>query len=181
MCVIVERGGDHPRKGAGGGPPQVEDVDLREWLASHADTWSANARRGDIVLRTGDESLPVRASRAWLGQIVDTLVDNACKYGTPGEPIEIAARREGPSSIVEVTDHGPGMADDDRRRVFEPFFRSAEARRAGRAGLGLGLAIAARLADAMEGRIDVRSTPGEGSSFTLVLPTAAPVATVAAR
>jgi signal transduction histidine kinase len=73
-------------------------------------------------------------------------------------------------AVLEVEDRGPGMSDADQKRVFDPFFRSDDARRRGVPGVGLGLAIVKRIADALGGVVEVRSQPGTGTMFTLRLP-----------
>jgi len=80
--------------------------------------------------------------------------------------LDIAVARRGPAVAISVTDTGGGITTDDRRRVFEPFYSRK------RSGTGLGLTIAQRIVATHGGRIDVESTPGRGSSFTVVLPLA---------
>jgi signal transduction histidine kinase len=71
---------------------------------------------------------------------------------------------------VAVKDRGMGLSPEDRSHLFEPFYRSAEARRRGQPGVGLGLAVARRIAAVFGGTIAVDSEPGRGSTFTLRLP-----------
>jgi signal transduction histidine kinase len=73
---------------------------------------------------------------------------------------------------ISVTDQGLGIAPDDRKHIFEPFYRGREARSRQIQGSGLGLNLVSRIAEAHDGRIEVTSEPGKGSTFTLVLPTA---------
>lgn len=105
--------------------------------------------------------------RLRLQQITWNLLSNAVKYGA-GAPIhvEVASGERGASLVVR--DHGIGIADEDRARIFEPYERAAGGRTAG--GFGLGLWIVRRLTAAMGGTIDVESRPGEGSTFTVTLP-----------
>jgi two-component system OmpR family sensor kinase len=74
---------------------------------------------------------------------------------------------------VEVSDDGPGLPAAERARIFEPFFRGARAQEAQLPGVGLGLHLVRRAAAAHGGRVEVRSGPGGGSIFALVLPAAA--------
>jgi len=80
-----------------------------------------------------------------------------------------------------VEDAGRGIAAEDLPHIFEPFYRSPEARRLGRAGTGLGLAVARRVAAAFGGGLTAESRPGRGSRFTLKLPAAAALSDGAAR
>jgi signal transduction histidine kinase len=86
-----------------------------------------------------------------------------------GGALRVAVRRSGGEVAFEVSDTGPGIAPEDQPHVFERWWRSPDA---GWAGSGLGLAIARGIAEAHGGRIAVRSTPGEGATFTFTLPAA---------
>jgi heavy metal sensor kinase len=153
--------------------PERERIDLGEWLPEHLRTWSEHPRSGDIVLASSDDGPHcVDAQPALLGELLNTLLDNACKYSPPGSPIAVRVRRDGSEACVEVEDRGCGIAEADQPHLFTPFYRSADARRRGVEGLGLGLSIAQRLAGAFGGALTVRSRAGEGSCFTLRLPAA---------
>jgi len=112
----------------------------------------------------------VRAHPELLAQLVDNLLDNAVKYGPPGGPIRLhIAQRDG-SVELAVADSGPGIAAEDLPHVFDPFFRSAAARGAGVRGVGLGLSVARRIAEAMGARLTAESEPGRGSRFVVRFP-----------
>jgi two-component system sensor histidine kinase KdpD len=97
------------------------------------------------------------------------LVENALKYSPPSSRVEVAAEpRPGRIAFI-VADRGPGIAPDDRERVFEPFHRADQG---GSAGTGLGLAIARRSAELQGGELGYQPRPGGGSIFTLLLPAA---------
>jgi signal transduction histidine kinase len=106
-----------------------------------------------------------------LGQLLDNLVDNALKYSEPGSPVTVSLLRDAGAVLMTVADAGWGIGPEDLPHVFEPFYRSASARRLGRGGVGLGLAMARRIAEAFGGHLGVASEPGRGSRFTLRLPT----------
>lgn len=152
--------------------PGVEVVELDGWLPRHvAEVWSAHSRYGDLRLERPDNAaLPVLAQPTLLGQAVDNLIDNAFKYSSPGSPVRVLLVEAPGEATVAVTDEGPGIAATDVGRVFDPFFRTEDARRRGVAGLGLGLAVAGRVVKGFGGRIEVQSEPGRGSSFSLRLP-----------
>lgn len=100
-------------------------------------------------------------------RILTNLLDNAMRYAPGDTPIVLSAEREGNWLAFRVEDTGPGVPEEDRERIFQPFYRCAAT--AGVAGTGLGLAIAARLAEAQRGRLEyARGTKG-GSAFTLFL------------
>lgn len=109
-------------------------------------------------------------------QIVANLLDNALRYSPPDSPVEVELHQTGDDVCVAITDHGPGIPRDKQEAVFERFHRLEDPLRMRTGGVGLGLFIARRLAEAMHGDLDVRSTVGEGSKFTLSLPAAEPTA-----
>jgi two-component system OmpR family sensor kinase len=100
-------------------------------------------------------------------QIVDNLLSNAVKYGA-GEPIEVSLVRNGTKAQLTVQDHGIGISEQDRARIFEAFERAVTRREQG--GFGIGLWVVRQLVDAMHGEIHVTSRPAEGSTFTVTLP-----------
>jgi signal transduction histidine kinase len=102
-----------------------------------------------------------------LEQILSNLLSNAIKYGS-GKPIEVDVRDTGGTVRVAVTDHGIGIETETLGRLFHRFERGVSPRHYG--GLGLGLFIARRFAEAHGGTIVAQSEPGVGSTFTLVLP-----------
>lgn len=99
------------------------------------------------------------------------LMENAAKYSPAGAPIDVIARRDGRQLLIEVVDHGPGIPEEERERIFVPFYRALGTPAAVR-GTGLGLSIARGLAEAQGGTVRVAPAPGGGSIFTLVLPAA---------
>jgi signal transduction histidine kinase len=123
-----------------------------------------------VSVRAGGP-LTGRWDRLRLGQVVTNLLSNAMKYGE-GKPIEIEVEGDGERAQLSVRDGGIGLGPEAQRRIFQRFVRAASSRNYG--GLGLGLYIARRLAEAHGGTVGVRSEPGRGSTFTLVLPLRGP-------
>jgi heavy metal sensor kinase len=152
--------------------PDLETVDLVGWLPHHvAEAWKDHPRSNDLRLEPPErDALPVRAQPTLLGQAADNLIDNAFKYSVPGSPVRVALNSGAGWAAVAVQDEGPGIAAADVGRVFDPFFRTEEARRRGVAGLGLGLAVADRIVRAFGGRIEVRGGANNGCVFTILLP-----------
>jgi signal transduction histidine kinase len=118
------------------------------------------------------DPLWTRAHRPLLGQLLDNLLENACKYSEPGTPITVRSWSEPSAVALAVEDQGCGIPAEDVSHVFEPFYRAESARRLGRAGVGLGLAVAWRVATSHGGKITVESEPGRGSRFVVRLPRA---------
>jgi signal transduction histidine kinase len=148
--------------------PGLAPLDVRPWLVEHLRTWETHGRAADIRLTPGAPGLWALAHAPLLGQVVDILLDNACKYSPPGTPITLSVEGRDSQVLLSVEDAGPGIAPDDLARVFEPFFRSPRLA-GGEAGVGLGLAIARRVTAAMRGRVEVQSEPGRGSRFVVAL------------
>lgn len=154
------------RSDADAGLPDREVVDMGAWLPDHVRTgWADHPRAGDI--RVEASAAPAEAHLVLLGELVDLLLDNALKYSPPGTPITVRAEAVGAGVELSVEDAGIGLDEADAARVFEPFVRSAEARRRGVDGSGLGLSVARRIAAAHGGTLGVTGTPGRGSRFTL--------------
>jgi signal transduction histidine kinase len=148
--------------------PELETVDLAAWLPDHLRHWSRHDRACDL------RAVPAGGGPAWarvhvplLGQLLDNLVDNACKYSAAGTPVAVRVERGGGSVALVVEDQGHGIDPVDLPHVFEPFFRSARACPRGPGGFGLGLAVVQRIADALGATVAVESTPGRGSRFTV--------------
>jgi signal transduction histidine kinase len=108
---------------------------------------------------------------------LDALVENAVKHTGPGDEIRLAAQRQGDLVAIMVADSGSGMSTEQLGGIFERFARLDTARSRDLGGVGLGLAIVKAIAEAHSGTVAVRSTPGGGSVFQLLLPLepAAPV------
>ncbi len=154
-----------------GSRPVPQSVDLAEWLPNHLRRWADHPRAADLRFDTSAVSpLCVRIHGPLLSQLVDNLLENACKYSAPGTPVVARLGRDGGFALLGVEDRGRGLAPEDASHVFEPFFRSDQARQDGQPGVGLGLAVASRIAATLGGAIDLKSEPGVGSTFTLRLP-----------
>jgi len=125
----------------------------------------------DVQVRAGTvEPVTVRGDELRLRELLLNLVDNAVKYSRPGGKVEIALARAGATARLSVTDYGIGISAEAQARIFDRFYRADDARAHAREGTGLGLAICKWIVEAHHGRIEVQSTVGEGSRFTVVLP-----------
>ena len=156
-----------------GARPELEEVELGGWVVDHLRRWSGHPRASDLGAGLDDRPMVVRVHPPLLAQLVDNLLENACKYSEPATPVMVRAWREGGAILLGVEDEGPGLRIDELPHVFEPFFRGEAARREGHLGFGLGLAVARRIATTFAGTLEARSEPGAGSLFLLRLPEAA--------
>lgn len=146
------------------------DVELRS-LAERAEP--ALDRAGAALALDVPPELTAKFDRDALARIVGNLLDNAEKYGRESEDrtIELAARPADADAVeIVISDHGPGIADAVKTKLFTPFKRGVPAD--GPAGLGLGLALSQSLARAMGGDLTYRPADGGGASFVLRLPRA---------
>jgi PAS domain S-box-containing protein len=126
-----------------------------------------------ISFRGPSAPLVVEADAGRVEQVLANLVSNALKYSPAGSPVEVRVESRGDVASIAVTDRGPGVAEADRRRVFERFYRVESVARSKTKGVGLGLFIARSLVRAMGGELTLQSTLGEGSTFEFTLPLAA--------
>jgi len=130
-----------------------------------AEARSVNLRLGPV------EPISVPGDYAHLRRLLLNLVDNAVKYTLPDGRVTISLQPSGGWASIRVEDTGMGIPPEDQARIFQRFYRSAEARSRGEGGAGLGLCIARSIAEAHGGRIEVESATGRGSTFTVLLPT----------
>ena len=143
------------------------DVDLADVVRDSVA--AAEIGQDEVSLRAEVPStLPVvRGDPDRLRQLVDNLISNAVKYSEPGGEVHVRAAVESGSVVVRVRDEGPGIAEEHQRQIFEKFGRAAGS---ARPGTGLGLFLSRAFAEAHGGSLSVESQPGEGATFTLVLP-----------
>lgn len=141
--------------------------DVHELLDGHDHT---------LVVDLPDDPVMVSANLAGLQRVVDNLVGNALKF-TPGTGTITISVKESPAAEPEahlsVSDTGIGITENDREQIFERFYRATESTARAIPGSGLGLSIVAALVAHHDGRIEVDSTPGQGTTMTVGLPLAA--------
>ena len=116
------------------------------------------------------EDLAAAINPPLLERAVTNLIDNAVKYSPEGAHVRVVAERTDGEVAIRVIDNGPGIEAEHIPRIFERFYRVDTARSRKLGGTGLGLAIVKHVAQAHGGRVEVQSTPGRGSTFTIYLP-----------
>ncbi len=148
---------------------RFDDLDMRELIEEAVA--SASLGQDEVPIHSNVHGpLPVlRGDRTRLRQVLGNLIENAVKWSDAGEPVDVEVYALNGRVVVAVRDSGPGIARDEQTVIFEKFGRAKGG--TGRAGTGLGLFIARSIAEAHGGSVDVRSVPGEGATFTLMLPT----------
>lgn len=165
---------DLSRVEAGAVGLEIADVPLREFLEEAADgaalVGSERGLRFPVVVEPPDLTVP--ADRERLHQVVANLLHNAVRHSPPGEEVRLEARRAGPDVRIDVVDHGPGIAREQRQHVFERFVRGNTPAITGQSstgGTGLGLAIVRWAVELHGGSIVVADT-GAGCTMRVTLP-----------
>ena len=129
-----------------------------------------------LAISITEPASPVLSSvdRMRIEQVLDNLIENALKYSPSGALPEIRLWQEGAEARFAVIDHGVGIPEAERVRIFERFYRASNAQSITDTGMGLGLYICRRVIEEHGGRIWVEPTPGGGSTFTVALPLSPP-------
>lgn len=146
----------------------IEEYDLGEQLRECSiilsGTWLKKNMNFDVSL----ESVMYRGNKEMMQHMWINLLDNAVKYTPEGGKITVLVREENGYAIVKIMDTGEGISKDIQKSLFDPYFQGDSSH--SRQGLGLGLSIVKRIVELCKGTISVRSTLGEGSEFTVILP-----------
>jgi len=170
LARLVDNLLDMSRIEAGAVDPRLVEI----WLPDVVNPAIQHARRTPseqiIAVDVPDSLPPVLVDPVRLEQVLTNLLDNARRYAGYGL-VQVGARCVDSKVELRVIDHGPGVPDDQRERIFSQFYRlDSDGRRGG--GTGLGLAICRGLVEAMGGQIWVETAPGGGAAFVLCLPRA---------
>lgn len=124
----------------------------------------------NLELDTDLEALEITADEGLLGQVWQNLLHNSIKFTDAGGGLRVTLRGHGDKAEVKVADTGRGIAPEDLPHVFDRFFKGDRARQRSAGGAGLGLAIVHKIVELHEGRIDIQSRPGHGTTLTITLP-----------
>ena len=147
-----------------------EPHDLAGIAGAAADSLARRFEAAEVTLDRHLASAPVLADERWMHQVVTNLLGNALKFTPGGGTVTIRTGQQGGDAVLEVADSGVGIPADELPRVFDRFWRGQAA--AQTSGSGIGLAIAAELAQAHGGSLTAVSQPGTGTRLTLTLPRA---------
>lgn len=144
-------------------------VDLRDIAGDAAADLGALDPTRQVDL-DAPEALIIDADADRLRQVLTNLIGNVARHTPAGTPVQLSVRGDGGEAIVQVVDHGPGIAADDAQRVFERFYRPDTSRARNSGGTGLGLAIVATIVAAHGGTVRYSPTPGGGTTIVVRLP-----------
>jgi len=153
--------------------PLAEPFQLTELVQDIVQKFSLTASAKEVSLRADCEDvLPlVTGDISLIERVIDNLMDNAIQHSPPGGTVVLSATPGSPGHVrLEVADGGPGIAPEDRDRIFDRFFRGDQSRSGGQANAGLGLAIVKSILDLHDIAITVHSQPGSGACFSFELP-----------
>jgi len=160
---------DTSRLDAGSYRPDVGGFALAELFDSLQGQFAVAAEQRGLRLRVAPTTLAVRSDPQLLRRIVQNFLSNALRYTSKGGVL-LGARRVGDEVRIEVWDSGPGIAAEQRARIFDEFQRLEHPSPWGEKGLGLGLSICDRLAGILGHRLDLHSQVGHGSCFAVSVP-----------
>lgn len=141
------------------------DEQVRQVILRMEPAWSGKEIEWQLEL---DEPVEICSDSELLNQVWVNLIQNAVKFSDPGGVIAVTVRPHGDGAAFVITDHGVGMDAETLSRIFDRFYQADRSRR--REGVGLGLTLVKRILDLLDGSVTVQSEPGQGSTFTVLLP-----------
>jgi two-component system sensor histidine kinase BaeS len=146
-------------------------VQLNDWLVSTLSPWEAAARQKGLtwVVDVSPDLPVVMMDQDRMAQAIGNILSNAIKFTPAGGQVSITIRFDDGQLSMQVADTGPSIPVDEKEKIFQPFYRGSQGRRIVE-GMGLGLSIAREIIMAHGGEINLQSSPGAGSRFTLQIP-----------
>jgi signal transduction histidine kinase len=169
LSQLVEVVLDLSRLESGASSLHVETFDVGSLLQDAVSSAVADEHATRILVEPTDELVYV-GDRARLHQVVCNLVDNALRFSPPSTTVVVSASPVADGVAVTVSDRGPGIAEVDRVRVFERFYRTDDARSSASGGSGLGLAIVTEIVDLHGGSVEILPNEPNGCRFVVRLP-----------
>ena len=170
LSNLVEKLLDWSRLESGRKVLQRESTQVPRLLERVGEIFRAQQLRATYDTELEPDLPEVSIDRDAMTQVVLNLLHNAVKYTGDDKRIRLRARRKGSSVAIEVEDNGPGVRPQDRKKIFERFYRADDLLSRNTEGTGLGLAISKRIVEAHGGRIELDSRLGKGSTFRVVIP-----------
>ena len=156
---------------SGAEPFNEERIDLVELMHSLVMSHEALLEAAELTLVfEADDSVIVDGDPDMLRQATANLISNAVRYNKPGGTVTLSVHARGDMAAIAVSDTGIGIAEEDQERVFSRFWRADAGRNRASGGLGVGLAVVKELVDYHNGRIEVESEVGVGTTFTILIP-----------
>jgi signal transduction histidine kinase len=172
LSRMVEKLLDWSRLESGSASLELERTEVPDLFDRVGAAWRAQQLPAGYLTEVEPLLPPVNVDPDAISQVVLNLLHNAVKYTGEDKRIRLRARRIARGVAIEVEDNGPGVRPQDRKRIFERFYRADDLLSRKTEGTGLGLAISRKIVELHGGRIELESRLGEGSTFRVVLPTA---------
>lgn len=170
MTAIINRVLTAARLEANALAPALSAVDPIAILRLRAQAASDHDLKHSYRIDLAASEATVRLDKDLFGLAIDNLLGNAAKYSTPGTPIEIHAQSLPGQIAIRIVDHGIGIPDDEKIRVFTRYYRASTAKDAGIPGNGLGMALCKEIVDMVDGTIILENTHGGGTTVRITLP-----------
>ncbi len=151
---------------------RLERIDLNELVGATVNDWRERIAEKELTLEIvpDPQSTAITGDRRRLGWAIKQLVSNAYHYTEPGGRVSVRVSGNAEHAAISVTDTGIGITPEDQKYLFTRFFRSTTRVHSNERGVGLGLYIVKAVVEAHRGSVEVRSAPGQGSTFVLRLP-----------
>lgn len=155
---------------------EVKPLNLAEEIMQSVERFAMQTAKKKMTVRLlgAEEEVPVLADPTFTGQVLDNVLSNAIKYAPIGSEITVQLHRNEKEGGVTITDEGPGIPEDKMNELYKKFCKIGSIPTGGEVSTGLGLSIVKQLLNMMGGDIRCESRPGEGASFTVVLPVRTP-------
>lgn len=146
------------------------ETDLLDLAKSAVNLFEAEINKNGLTCSVSGNSVKLLADERKIQQVIINLLSNAVKYSRKGGAIEISVNDDGNSAVLSVRDFGIGISEEDQKLIFERFYRTDKSRNRKTGGVGIGLTIASEIVKAHSGKIEVESSEGNGSIFTVTIP-----------
>ena len=152
-----------------------EDVDVVELLCDESEQFNHTAQQKGIEIiaceETGKEHIVLKLDRSKTSQAIDNLISNAIKFSSEGDVIKLSTYEKDENIIIEISDTGIGMNEEQLKTIFEKFSAAHRKGTKNERGTGLGLSIVKSFVEFQNGSVEVESKEGEGSTFRIIFPT----------
>ena len=173
VLIILKTLMDVAEAESGAMPMEFRAIDLTALVREVLDLYSEVAEEKRITIHTNlSEPCESNVDPTRMRQVFANLLDNALKYTPPGGTVEVEARRSSHETVVLFRDNGVGIPAEEQDKIWDRLYRGDKSR--SQRGLGLGLSLVKAFVEAHKGSVQVKSAPGEGATFVVHLPLAAP-------
>jgi signal transduction histidine kinase len=151
--------------------PNTVDVAALVERVTASVSWMVGTKNLSLEVEVEPELQPVQSDERWLAHVLVNLLANAVKFTPEGGRVTIHARDRADAVELAIQDNGIGIAPEEREAIFEPFRQGEHGDEKRYGGVGLGLALVARLTDLLGAEVELESTVGKGTTFRVVVPT----------